>query len=251
MYSNTDVSNHGLFRRHPRAGFAHRRTGHRTGRRTGHRSDAPDGGGPVSAVLAAAPRRAGRPRSESAALAVLDAAYRLTAEAGLKGATVQAIAAASGVSRMTIYKWWTSRLHLLIDAYLRQATRLLPIVETMPPADAIRAHALSYLRALQGDLGRVQMAVLAECLAETGDSRAFVDRYLSIRRTLGLRVIRRGQADGSIAAHAPAEQLYDQLYGTIFYRYQFGLPGLDEAFVDRLVTAVLGGASPDSPPPVR
>ena len=46
----------------------------------------------------------------------------------------------------------------------------------VPPADAIRAHALHYLRALPGDLGRVQMAVLAECLAESGDSRVFVDR---------------------------------------------------------------------------
>jgi len=207
----------------------------------------------LSAVPADAPRRPGRPRSESAALAVLDAAYRLTAEAGLRGATMQAIAAASGVSKMTIYKWWESRLHLLIDAYLRQATLLLPISETEPPAEAIRAHAAHYLRALQGDLGRVQMAVLAECLAETGDSGVFVDRYLSIRRAIGLRVIRRGQRDGSIIGSAPAELLYDQIYGTIFYRYQFRLRGLDRAFVDRLVAAVLGAAVPSvsSPAAVR
>ena len=194
----------------------------------------------MSAQPAEVPRRPGRPRSESAALAVLDAAYRLTAQAGLKAATVQAIAAASGVSKMTIYKWWDSRLHLLIDAYLRQATLLLPISETEPPAEAIRTHAVHYLLALQGDLGRVQMAVLAECLAETGDSRSFVDRYLSIRRGLGLRVIRCGQRDGSITAQAMAEMLYDQIYGTIFYRYQFNLPGLDKAFVDQLVGSVLG-----------
>ena len=198
----------------------------------------------MSAQPADGPRRPGRPRSESAALAVLDAAYRLTAQAGLKAATVQAIAAASGVSKMTIYKWWESRLHLLIDAYLRQATLLLPISETEPPAEAIRAHAVRYLVALQGDLGRVQMAVLAECLAETGDSRSFVDRYLSIRRGLGLRVIRCGQRAGGITARVPAEVLYDQIYGTIFYRYQFNLPGLDKAFVDQLVGSVLGVVFP-------
>ena len=195
-----------------------------------------------------APRRAGRPRSDSSALAVLDAAYRLTAEVGLKGATIQAIAAASGVSKMTIYKWWASRLHLLIDAYLRQATLLLPMSEIEPPAEAIRAHAVHYLGALQGDFGRVQMAVLAECLAETGDSHVFVDRYLSIRRAIGLRVIRCGQRDGSIAVHLPAELLYDQIYGTIFYRYQFRLPGLDTAFIDQLVASVLGSATPKAPP---
>ena len=203
----------------------------------------------MSAPPAHAPRRSGRPRSQSAALAVLDAAYRLTAEAGLKATTMQAISAASGVSKMTIYKWWESRLHLLIDAYLRQATLLLPISETEPPAEAIRAHAVRYLGALQGDLGRVQMAVLAECMAETGDSRQFVDRYLSIRRALGLRVIRCGQSDGSMTTQATAEMLYDQIYGTIFYRYQFNLPGLDKAFVDQLVASVLGVVIPGAASP--
>jgi hypothetical protein len=114
---------------------------------------------------------------------------------------------------MTIYKWWESRLHLLIDAYLRQATLLLPISETEPPAQAIRTHAAHYLHALQGDLGRVQMAVLAECLAETGDSGVFVDRYLSIRRAIGLRVIRCGQGDGSIAARFEIERFSQEVRG--------------------------------------
>lgn len=189
----------------------------------------------------APPRRRGRPRSEVAASAVLDAAYRLSAAEGLRGATIQAIAAESGVSKMTIYKWWEGRLQLLIDAYMRQATVMLPLSETLPPPEAIRAHAQRYLVALRGDLGRVQLAVLAECMAETGTSELFVARYLSVRRTLGVRVIRRGQRDGSIASQRPAEALYDQIYGTIFYRFQFGLKGLDKGFVQSLVDTAFAG----------
>ena len=185
-------------------------------------------------------RRPGRPRSEAAATAVLDAAWRLSAVAGLRGATMQAIAAESGVSKMTIYKWWPSRLELLIDAYLRQATLLLPLSEETPPRDAIRDHAQRYVAALRGDLGRVQLAVLAECWAEHGDAGVFVERYLSIRRALGVRVIRRGQREGSIAGARPAEALYDQIYGTIFYRCQFGLAGLTRPFASALVGSVLG-----------
>lgn len=182
-----------------------------------------------------APRRRGRPRSDAATAAVLDAAYRLSATEGLRGATIQAIAAESGVSKMTIYKWWEGRLQLLIDAYMRQATVMLPLSETLPPPEAIHAHVQQYLVALRGDLGRVQLAVLAECMAETGNSEVFVARYLSVRRALGVRVIRRGQRDGSIASPRPAEALYDQIYGTIFYRFQFGLKGLDKGFVQSLV----------------
>jgi AcrR family transcriptional regulator len=185
------------------------------------------------AVEVARPR--GRPRSEVAATAVLDAAYRLCAADGLRGATMQAIAAESGVSKMTIYKWWGARLPLLIDAFLRQTTVVLPLSATDAPVAAIGAHALRYVTALQGDLGRVQLAVLAECMAETGSSALFVERYLNIRRQLGVSVIRRGQRDGSIRATRSAAALYDQIYGTIFYRLQFRLPGLDKAFVRSLV----------------
>lgn len=193
----------------------------------------------MGANVAAAARPRGRPRSEAAATAVLDAAYRLSAAEGLRGATMQAIAAESGVSKMTIYKWWESRLQLLIDAYMRQATLMLPISETDPPVAAIRAHALRYVEALQGDLGRVQMAVLGECWAENGNADLFVARYLSIRRALGVSVICQGQADGSVRADRPAEALYDQIYGTIFYRYQFGFPGLGSTEVETLIQTVL------------
>ena len=98
---------------------------------------------------------------------------------------------------------------------------------------------------MHGDLGRFQLAVLAECLAETGDSRQFVERYLQVRRSHGLAVIRRGQATGSVLSTRPAEDLYDQIYGTIFYRYQFGLGGLTEAFVRTLVHTTLGADPPE------
>ncbi len=188
----------------------------------------------------AEPRPRGRPRSEAATSAVLASAYRLCASQGLRGATIQAIAAESGVSKMTIYKWWNGRLELLVDAFLREATLLLPLAESAPPAEAIHAHAQQYLAALKGDLGRVQLAVIAECLAATGSTDLFVERYLRRRRTVAVRMIRRGQKDGSIASERGAEALYDQIYGTMFYRFHFALRGLDKTFVAELVDATLG-----------
>ena len=178
-------------------------------------------------------------------MAVLDAAYRLGASLGLKGVTLQAIVDETGVAKMTIYKWWGGRLQLLIDAYMREATAALPIAEDKPPVETISTHAVRYVKALQGDLGRFQLAVLAECLAETGSSALFVERYLSLRRSRGVSVIQRGKDDGSITAVRSAEELYDQIYGTIFYRFQFGLPGLNKKFAQQLVLSIL---CPDAPP---
>jgi len=191
----------------------------------------------TAAVSETKPR--GRPRSEEAATAVLDAAYRLSAEFGLKGATIQAIAAETGVSKMTIYKWWDKRLYLLIDAFLVHTNKVLFISQDDPADEAIHAHAVRYVTALQGDLGRVMLAVLAECVAETGTSQTFVDRYLNYRRKLGLSVIKKGQKDGRITTAHSAELLYDKIYGTILYRHQFGLKGLDKNSLKALVDSTL------------
>lgn len=188
---------------------------------------------------AAVPARRGRPRSDAAAGAVLVAAYRLTAERGLRGATLDAIAAESGVSKVTIYKWWSGRPLLLVDAFLAQATRLLPLREDIDPVQAITLHATRYVAALKGELGAVQRAVLAECMAEGGGERLFFEYYLRSRRRLGCQIIERGQRAGSVRADEPAETLYDRIYGPIFYRFVLGLPGLDRVFVQRLVASTL------------
>jgi len=52
-------------------------------------------------------------------------------------------------------------------------------------------------------------------------------------------VIRRGQRNGTIASTRSPEALWDQIYGTIFYRFQFGLRGLNKAFVKEPVETTL------------
>ena len=116
---------------------------------------------------------------------------------------------------------------------------MLLISQDDPTDEAFHAHALRYVAALQGDLGRVMLAVLAECVAETGTSETFVDRYLNYRRKLGLGVIRKGQKNGCITSKYPAELLYDTIYGTILYRHQFNLKGLDKNSLRMLVDSTL------------
>src|SRR5919204_7054713 len=103
--------------------------------------------------------RRGRPRSAETTTAILESAYALMAESGLTAASIDAIARASGVSKMTIYKWWPSREALLIDAFLNQASRMLPLSGTGSPAAQLRRHAGAYAEALRGEFGRVQLAV--------------------------------------------------------------------------------------------
>lgn len=182
-------------------------------------------------------RRVGRPRSEEATTAVLDVAYLLAASEGLKGATMENIAEASAVSKVTIYKWWDDRAALLIDAFLWRTRQELPLAEDSDPVRAIHVHVQRYAAALKGDLGRVLLAVLGECLTKAGNTSAFTDRYLAERRELGARVIASGQKSGAIRSKRPAASLYDQIFGAIFYRFMFGLDSLSKDYLSELIDA--------------
>jgi AcrR family transcriptional regulator len=140
---------------------------------------------------------------------------------------------------MTIYKWWPSREALLIDAFLDQASRLLPLSGSGSPATRLRQHAAAYAEALRGEFGRVQLAVVSECIAGAGSAELFHDRYLKFRRAALVEIIAAGQADGSVKARGAPEDLYDALYGSLFYRYVFGIKPLSPASARKLVDTLL------------
>jgi AcrR family transcriptional regulator len=189
----------------------------------------------------AKPARRGRPRSVETESAILESAYRIMASEGLACASIDAVARESGVSKMTIYKWWPSREALLIDAFLRQASTMLPLSEKGDPLARITRHALAYVEALNGDFGKVQLAVISECIAGTGSAKIFSERYLGIRRDIAVQIIKSGQKDGSIPVLEAAGDLYDRIYGTLFYQYVFGFRPLTKEYARKLVGKVLVG----------
>lgn len=171
--------------------------------------------------------------------AILESAYRIMATDGLAAASIDAVARDCGVSKMTIYKWWPSREALLIDAFLRQAATMLPLSDKGDPVAVIARHAAAYVDALNGDFGKVQLAVISECIAGTGSAKFFSERYLGIRRDMALAIIAAGQKDGSIIVAENAGDLYDRIYGTLFYQYVFEFRALTKDYARKLVKAVL------------
>ncbi len=59
----------------------------------------------------------GRPRSEEAHKAILDATLDLLAEVGFSSLTVEGVATRAGVGKATIYRRWPSKLPLVIEAF--------------------------------------------------------------------------------------------------------------------------------------
>src|ERR1700742_1888145 len=62
----------------------------------------------------------GRPRDESARVAILRAANAILAEDGIGGFAIEAVAARAGVGKATIYRWWPSRGALAVAGFLAE-----------------------------------------------------------------------------------------------------------------------------------
>src|SRR5512144_646184 len=68
----------------------------------------------------------GRPRSELARRAILDAALALVKREGYGAVTMDGIAAAAGVGKQTIYRWWPSRAEVMFEAIHELAEQHVP-----------------------------------------------------------------------------------------------------------------------------
>jgi AcrR family transcriptional regulator len=72
-------------------------------------------------------RKPGRPRSAQAHKAIIDATLELLAEDGFQGLSIEAVAARAGVGKTTIYRRWSSKDELVMDA-IRQVQFDIPVV---------------------------------------------------------------------------------------------------------------------------
>jgi AcrR family transcriptional regulator len=92
--------------------------------------------------------RTGRPRSERARLAVLHAVDDLLVDVGYAAMTMKGIAERAGVGRQTVYRWWSNKAEILLEACLADARKELAV----PPRDDPAEDLLAYLTALTGFL---------------------------------------------------------------------------------------------------
>src|SRR5919112_2209299 len=75
-------------------------------------------------------RPPGRPRSERAHRAILQAANELLESEGFASVTVEAIAERAGVSKATVYRWWPNRAAVVVDGFLSIVSFAVPFPHT-------------------------------------------------------------------------------------------------------------------------
>lgn len=185
----------------------------------------------------AAPRR-GRPRSTGADEAIRAATLELAGEVGINGMSMDELAERAGVSKATIYRRWTSKEQLVLDA-LRSAMGPLDDVDTGSVRDDLRAYLIELgERMWRGRMSDV-LPHLIEVACHDEGLRDRLDDYVRFRRAPMLAMLQRGMERGDLPGDTDLEVLVDVLIGPFVYRRLLTHGPLDEPFVDALLAIAL------------
>jgi AcrR family transcriptional regulator len=201
-------------------------------------------------ATAVAAARRGRPRSERARLAILEAAAELLVARGLSAVSMDAVAERAGVSKATIYRWWPTKEALALDALYNEWAAVRP-----PARDtgSLRGDLLSLLRpwvrlAVSRPYGRVIAALVTEAQSDPAFAAEYLARFVEPRRDQARAVFRRAVERGEIPADTKIEVALDLVYGPIYHRLLHGHAPLNDRFVRDVVDAVLDGIMPGAAP---
>jgi AcrR family transcriptional regulator len=197
--------------------------------------------GPDSPAAGAPKGRAPHRRNEQARIAVLHAADDLLAERGFAGVTIEGIAARAGVAKQTIYRWWPSKVEVLLDTLIEDSQQSLALPETGSAIEDARQYLRQLAAFITGDAaGQVLLALIGEAQHDAEMAGVFHARYLDPRRDEERAMLARGVASGELRPDLDADRALDGLLGPVYYRALVTSGPISAAFTDGLVTDVLG-----------
>jgi AcrR family transcriptional regulator len=183
--------------------------------------------------------RAPHRRDENARIAVLHAADDLLVERGFGGVTIEGIAARAGVAKQTIYRWWPSKVDILLDTLIEDASRHLAIPDAGSAVESARRYLSSLARFLSQDpAGKVLLALIGQAQHDQAMAAVFRQRYLDPQRDAEREMLQRGIASGELEAGLDVDAALDALLGPVFYRALTGAQ-IPRSFVDGLIADAL------------
>jgi AcrR family transcriptional regulator len=187
------------------------------------------------------PARRGRPRSEQADRAIIDATLEIFAEAGADGLCIEQVAARARVGKATIYRRWPGKEGLLLDALAALRSPL-----PQPKGESVRDDLVAILDALRAesvDPRRVRQFALL--LGEGERYPRLLERYVEAvvepRREVVRTVLRRGVATGELRDGVHIETAVDMLTGAVVARARRGHDRPERGYARRVVDELLTG----------
>jgi TetR/AcrR family transcriptional regulator of autoinduction and epiphytic fitness len=178
------------------------------------------------------------PRIERTRRLVLNATVALLAESGYAGATIEAVAARSGVAKSTIYRHWSSRAELINDAF-HGLKPPMPILTEGDLRDRLVAMLEHFAQGMSSSTWSSCLPALIDAAERDPECRELYGRMAHAGRQSLIDLLAEGIARGELPADTDTELLADALAGPILLRRLMADPPFDPAAVGHLVDQLL------------
>jgi AcrR family transcriptional regulator len=191
----------------------------------------------------------GRPRSEKARKAVLEAAAELLLDRGLAAVSMDAVAERAGVSKATIYRWWPTKETLALDAlYVQWAAAAPAQSDTGSLRGDLLELLLPWARVVRsGPYARIIAALVTEAHTDPVFAAAYQRHVIQPRRDQAREIFARAVERGEVPANLNIEVALDLIYGPLYHRLLHGHAPLDDAFVRATIDLALAGIRHPAP----
>jgi AcrR family transcriptional regulator len=176
--------------------------------------------------------------------AVLRAALELLAERGWSGLTMEGVAARAGTAKGTVYRWWSSKEDLVVEALVVHGAPYRPA----PDTGSFQDDMVSVLEALVRALKEPGALLLASLVSETARNEQLADAFqqhlIRTRRAHLLDIAERAVARGEIRDDIDMAYLVDQGVAYLLYRFLVSHEPLDDDLPRRITDEMMRGAAP-------
>jgi AcrR family transcriptional regulator len=164
-------------------------------------------------------RSVGRPRSIRADEAILAATIEVLAERGVRGLSVDEVAARAHAGKDTIYRRWPTRAQLVHDALARSAAEGVPIPDTGSVEDDLVEYLDAVARFLSDSpFGRIAASVIGAAIEDAALADA-AQAFWVERRAVAGSILERAIARGDLPSGGPVDLVVELLVGPIYYRW--------------------------------
>jgi AcrR family transcriptional regulator len=174
--------------------------------------------------------RKGRPRSEESRRAVLEATLDLLRDRGFSDLSIDGVAAASGVAKTTIYRWWSNRQELAVEAFFEATRDELAFPDTGSTREDFRQQIHQLADLLRSPNGHALSALIAAARHDDVLRAAIGQRWVAPRRVWGLErmqaAVKAEECVDGLRVASALEVLYSPIYARMLFG--MGVPARDE-----------------------
>ena len=193
-------------------------------------------------------RKPGRPRSAQAHKAILAATLELLAQEGFQGLSIEDIAARAGVGKTTIYRRWSSKDELVIDAIHEIQVDLTTVDTGNFRNDLVILFKAAYQGIMTHPLlPQLVLRLISEFQANPEIFQVFLTQLLIPRLQRFIYMVERAQVRGEIRRDIDWTLALELIAGPIFMHLLIthylapSMSSSDDKWVEQMIDSVMHG----------